>query len=402
MAVGTAFAQLIGIALMPIWSRLYAPEDFSVQTLFWNAVCIVSVLITWRLECLVQLPVDREDAVRMVWLVSKLATWFGLGLIPVSWLAAGWLGRLMGSVPLAVWIPLIPLTAAVVSIATALQMLVQRDGKFQAAALGTIWSRVGMCTVMGVGGLAFSGPGGLVLAWLGGYLVRILYYARVLGWPGPVIPRANWFPCDYGRRAFGLTGSHLLLTLTATIPSVYVARSHGPKELGLFALALQIVIVPGAFLDTAISEVYYQRAAALHAAGRRFTGLFKDTVFRLVLFGVPAYLCFAFGLQWATGPVFGVGWVTAGRYGAILSVNAFFSFVGNAVSRTSVIVGIWWYLPLFHLLRLSTVVVACLAAAHFYFSLEQFLWLWTLLSSVVYLADLMINWRLAVCKAWAH
>src|SRR5688500_11481689 len=58
---GTSLAQLVGIAGLPVLTRLYTPEDFAVQSLFLQVVTYATALVTWRYEYFVQLPKSHDD-----------------------------------------------------------------------------------------------------------------------------------------------------------------------------------------------------------------------------------------------------------------------------------------------------------------------------------------------------
>lgn len=58
---GSSLAQLVGIAGLPVLTRLYTPEDFAVQSLFLQVVTYATAVVTWRYEYFVQLPKSEDD-----------------------------------------------------------------------------------------------------------------------------------------------------------------------------------------------------------------------------------------------------------------------------------------------------------------------------------------------------
>jgi O-antigen/teichoic acid export membrane protein len=66
LMTGTTIAQAIPIAISPILTRIYTPEDFGVFALYMSVVSIVSVVATGRYELAIMLPKKDEDAINIV------------------------------------------------------------------------------------------------------------------------------------------------------------------------------------------------------------------------------------------------------------------------------------------------------------------------------------------------
>ncbi len=59
---GTGIAQAIPIAIIPILTRMFSPEDFGLLALYAACVSILGVVATGRYEIAIMLPKDDEDA----------------------------------------------------------------------------------------------------------------------------------------------------------------------------------------------------------------------------------------------------------------------------------------------------------------------------------------------------
>jgi len=71
LITGTAIAQVIPIAISPILTRIYTPEEFGIYAIFVSIILIFSVISNGRYELAVVLPEKDEDAINV----------FALGLI---------------------------------------------------------------------------------------------------------------------------------------------------------------------------------------------------------------------------------------------------------------------------------------------------------------------------------
>ena len=63
---GTGLAQAIPIAISPILTRLYTPEEFGIFALYIAITAILTILVTGRYELAIMLPKEDEDAVNIL------------------------------------------------------------------------------------------------------------------------------------------------------------------------------------------------------------------------------------------------------------------------------------------------------------------------------------------------
>src|SRR5690606_6740060 len=82
LMTGTTLAQALPIALSPLLSRLYAPDDFGVLGLYMAVCAILSVLAAGRYEIAILQPKDDNEAAN----VAALAVVITLGTAIALWL----------------------------------------------------------------------------------------------------------------------------------------------------------------------------------------------------------------------------------------------------------------------------------------------------------------------------
>ena len=63
---GTALAQALMVLVLPLLTRLYTPEDFSVLAVYASIFGIISVTACLRLEIAIPLPERDEDAANLL------------------------------------------------------------------------------------------------------------------------------------------------------------------------------------------------------------------------------------------------------------------------------------------------------------------------------------------------
>jgi O-antigen/teichoic acid export membrane protein len=65
LMVGTTIAQAIPIAITPILTRIYTPEDFGILALFMGFTAIFGTIANARYELAIMLPEKDEDAINI-------------------------------------------------------------------------------------------------------------------------------------------------------------------------------------------------------------------------------------------------------------------------------------------------------------------------------------------------
>ena len=66
LMTGTTIAQAIPIAITPILTRIYTPEDFGVFAIFIAITSIFSVIVNWRYDIAIMLPKKDEEAINIL------------------------------------------------------------------------------------------------------------------------------------------------------------------------------------------------------------------------------------------------------------------------------------------------------------------------------------------------
>jgi teichuronic acid exporter len=393
---GTAIAQAITLATMPVFSRIFTPVDFAVQNLFGQLAGFYAIAATLRYEYFVQLPKQDDDARPLVQLVAILGLIGTVVMTPVLWLFRDTLARWAGDVALSTWMVFIPITAVAMSLALALQGWTQRQLLFRRAGEAEVVGKASYAFTVLAGWFMLPGAFGLVLSWLGAALGKIVWLSRGVRWAR----RGRYSDMKRMARVYlpmggSLVVSHGLLACTVAIPSVFIARNYGSETLGQYALSYLVVCFPSTLLGGAIGNVYYQRASVRWAQGVSFGDMWLSTAKKLLLMGLPFYGAAILIMPWLFPLLFGNVWGPAGHYGAILAISAFFSFASSPMSWACLVVGAWWYVPLWHGARAVTTGMVAGMALFFHWNMDVFIAVLVIQQTALYLIDYWAEWRFA-------
>lgn len=343
LMTGTSLAQAIALAVSPLLTRLYSPEQFGVLALYLSAVVLLAIGATGRYELAVVLPESDGDA----WHVCALALLLALAVSGVCLLAVWGFGERLaawtGHAELGAWLYLLPLAVWLTSTTNTLACWANRQQRYtQIAANRLSQSVVTAGASVGFGTAALT-PLGLVWASvLGQGLSAALF----------VIGLRNGRPAAGGLRRQALRAQaaryinfprinlpHALLDAAQSSALLAVlGLAFGGGVLGWYAFALRIVKTPLGMLGSSVAQVFQQRAAEVFNQGGDLRGLTQRTTLRLAKLIAPFVVLMLFApplFAW----LFGEGWREAGVYARILSPWMALNFITSPLSQLPLIVG---------------------------------------------------------------
>lgn len=396
-ASGNTAAQVLGIAAMPLLTRLYAPSDFAVLNLFTQLVAGLAILLTLRFEYLVMLPAEQRESDSVLRLTFLLGTVNVLWLTPLLWILPDQCAWLRSQGAIADWVWLAPISAWAVSVAVGLQQAVQRRDDFRSSAMSEFVGRSAYVACAMVGVLALPNIVGLIASTLINSGAKLVWLIRA----GTEFPRiwlqANRAPIakSIRRMALSTSVSNLISLFSGVAPMIFIADRYGANALGQYGLVVSTLYLPSILLGQAIGQVYYQRACRLHSDDLAFTDLLITTSRNLAKLGVPLYALIALIAPLVYPIVFGAEWDSAGELARWLCIAAVAGFLSTPLDRTSLIVGAWWYLSAWHASRAALTAICLITSAIYNVSLQTCILLISLQNALAYGVDWAASYAFA-------
>lgn len=313
LAGGTALAQLITLASLPVLTRLFTPEDFALLAVFVSLAGILSVIGCARLEMAIPIPADNRDGGAILIAALLVSAGFSVLLWVVLFLARDLLRIHGGDTGIGNYLLLVPLAVWFTSSSLALQYWLARVRRFHVVSQAKISrSASGSLIQIGTGWLGL-GPIGLILGQIvigGAGGLRQVF--NVAARDGPLLRsvsagRVRALLKEY--RGFSLYSSMGALSNSSSshVPVLIIAAFAVGPEAGFLMLATRVMSSPISLIGSAVSQVYVSRAPEADRAGnlgqmtvRTLRGLIKTAVAPLVMLGVVAPVLFAvlFGQEW--------------------------------------------------------------------------------------------------------
>lgn len=339
LLTGTTIAQAIPIAISPILTRIYTPEDFGIFALFLSITSMLSVAITARYELAIMLPKEDKEAVNLVGLSMIITTIIsGFTLLVILFGGKG-IATLLGNDDIYPWLYFVPVSLFLTGIYQAYNYWSNR--KLQYGRLAT--NRVAQSTTtagmnLGLGPLK-EGPFGLIT----GNVVAQLIATLRLGMKS--IKDDNFSFSDitvkdmkelakrYDQFPKVSIWSALLNSGSSNMPVFLFSTFFNSTIVGWYSMAHRVLKVPMSLLGSAVAQVFFQTSSNLK---NEDPSKLKEVTFRsykiMLLIGlIPISIIFGFG-DYIFSFVFGEAWGTAGNFARILSIWLLLVFVSSPLS----------------------------------------------------------------------
>ncbi|MCH1547304.1 MAG: oligosaccharide flippase family protein, partial [Flavobacteriaceae bacterium] len=180
LITGTAIAQAIPIAISPILTRIYSPEDFGVFALYLSISSIIAIGATGRYELAINLPAKDEDAIQILWLSCILTLLVSFFTLTVILLFNNNISSLLQNDSIGVWLYFVPLTILFSGIYQSFNYWHNRKKKYAVLSKSRVVQTFNTSAVnLGIGAVAKGGVGGLVFGNLIGVFLSSFYMIYV-------------------------------------------------------------------------------------------------------------------------------------------------------------------------------------------------------------------------------
>ena len=334
MASAPLCTQILGIILMPIITRLYAPDVYGVFHLFGSIVMLIAVFANMGYSSSIVLPQRDEVASNMFCINLILTVLITVLTIPFIWLGSGLFLHWLKAPELGIYLWLIPVNVFAHGLYLSFRFWNVRGTRFGRIAISRISNAVvNKGVLIGAGFSGFATAGSLIIGGIAGSLtMSAVLGGRIWQESGQLFKHSiRWHNMVQGikrYRKFPLYNlpTDLLSRLTESIPILLFSFYFSKSVIGYFGLGLAVLSVPMTFIGSSIGEVFYQRGARARYEDTNASlveNLFKQMTWMSMLpFLVLAIIgdsIFAF--------VFGANWAEAGVYAQILSFKIFISFI---------------------------------------------------------------------------
>lgn len=345
LMTGTSIAQAIPIAITPILSRLYTPEDFGVFAFYMAIASIFSVLVTGRYELAIILPEKDSDAINIVALSILLSCFLSALIFLIVIFFNAEITLLLKTPSVSSWLYFIPASTLLMGVYQSLNYWSNRKGHYRRMALSRMaQSGSTVSGQLGAGYLGLAGAG-MVSGQLLGQVVSTTLLGRSIYKEDKqhlnYISRKNIISLSrrYSNFPKYLVLGQLANVASSQMPLLLLSTFFGPAIAGFYSLSEKTLLAPMTLVGGAIGDVFRSEAALSYKKNGNCRALFLKTVCRLALFAtIPVLPVYFFG-PWLFSFVFGEQWRASGEIASIVSIMVFFQAVSSPLSQTVLLAG---------------------------------------------------------------
>lgn len=333
---GSAGAQLINLALMPVIMRIYGPEAFGVLGTFQSLIIILIPIAALTYPMAIMLPHDDKNS-RCLIKISLISGFFVSLLFAIAIYFFGKsVATSLGISEVAnylFFLPFIMFSAALLEI---IQQWLYRNQRFLLTARIAAIHAFSFNAFRAIAGFFQSSASVLVFTsalYYFIYSVLLLLgvnYSKKSEISGELhyikkLKREEITSVALSYKDFPLYRAPQMLinAMSHHAPTLILAAKFGTLHAGFFTLCMQILVAPTNFIGKAVASVYYPKVSRSINEHKPIVELLLKATGILALLGLLPFglimlfgsiiFSFAFGDQWAIAGQF-AGWLAIGEY----------------------------------------------------------------------------------------
>jgi O-antigen/teichoic acid export membrane protein len=312
-------AQVIGLVVYPILTRIYAPEDFGLLNLFLSIGGVLAILSTAEYYYAIVLPKEEKDAeqvlgVGVLWLVATTV------LVGLSVAFSRPISLLFKSPNLASYYWLMPLYVFAIGAWNLLNYWYIRHKEYNPIGRYQVSQNV-----LSAGGKLGMGWGGVLQ---GGMIYSVVVAPLISlfsSWMTarktllPALRRISWrgvgeqakvyrnFPCFVLPRSF-------VNMLAGQMPILLLTPFFGGEAVGFLSLAILLGYTPIGTITRAIYQVMYQHTMEQVHEQKPIGQIFRKFILSASAIIIPVFVGLWFVLPDLTAWLLGAEWHVSGEY----------------------------------------------------------------------------------------
>jgi len=339
LMTGTVVAQAVPIAISPILTRIYSPEEFGLFALFFAILSILSVLVNGRYENAVMLPKKDEDALHLFALGIIINIFLSTIILIIITVFNDPITKALGNEEISLWLYFIPISLFFTGLFNILNSMNNRQKNYKDIASATITKSMVMVLVQLVIGLVKSGAAGLILGQiLAQFFANVKLFKNIIKDKKEIfsIKKLKIIALAIKYKKFPIFSlpSALANVLSGQLSNILISSFYSVSTLGFYSFVQRILGIPSSLIGNSIGQVYYEEGTKERKKKGMLIDTFNTTFKKLIILGLPSFSILFFVVEDLFAFVFGEEWRIAGHYAQIVIPMFFMRFVVTSLSST--------------------------------------------------------------------
>jgi O-antigen/teichoic acid export membrane protein len=320
----STLAQIIGLVVYPLLTRMYTPEDFGVLNVLLSVAGLLAIVSTGRYEPALVLEKDDASAKSLLQLILLISlAVFAVGQLVFTLFAHPISAIFKSADGIECWLPILPLLVLMMGLWQALNHYCIRQKKFNVVGENNLVKsslNAGLKLLFGYAGKLRSG---LVLStlisWFSALLLSLFRVRKYLkGLFNMDKNQMREMAVKYANFSKFELPQAVSNMLAGNLPLLMLPLCFGMDEVGLFSLALTIGFYPVGVFTGSMDQVLYKRMVEQRQQNEEVLPMIARFCRRTFLVLLPFFVLFFFIAEWFFSVVFGAQWTLAGTYFKIM------------------------------------------------------------------------------------
>ena len=395
LMTGTTIAQAIPIAISPILTRLYSPEDFGVLALFVAISSIFGSMANGRYELAIMLPKKDEDAINIAALGFIIVSLLSLFLLFLVVVFHDIIVRKLCNDAISLWLYFIPVSIFFIGFFNILNYFNNRKKEYKDLAKATIIKSIVTAIVQLSFGFLHSGVIGLISGQLISSFFANMKLLKNIIKDKLLVSKVSRLKIIVLAKKYKdfpkfTMWAGLFNTSSIHLTNILISAMFNIKTLGFYSLSQKMVGIPSSLIGSSIGQVFFQEATQEKLYSGSSINTFKSTLKKLVIISVALFGILYITVEDLFAFIFGEEWKMAGIYAKILMPFFMIQFIVSPLAKINQIYMknknvMYWQLGLF-IIYILIIYIVKLSDKNFIDMLSYF----TLYISLYYLFHLYL------------
>ena len=342
LMTGSTLSQAIPIAVSPILTRLYKPEDFGLYAIFVAIITIIGTIVSGRYELAIILPKKDEDAINI----------FGLGILITIFITVlttilvfvfnDSIVYLLNNQEMKYWLYLMPVSVFLAGCHNQLIYFNNRFKNFKELSNTLILKSSISAVVQLSCGFIRRGAVGLISGQIFSQLVADISLSQIIVKNKNLLYKINKIKIIEMATRYRNFPKYSILAILANklsyqLTNIIISLVYSVATLGFYSHVQRVLGLPSFLIGTSIGRVFIHEANKEKQRTGKAIKTWKKTMKKLVLIGAPIFSLLFITVESLFAFVFGEPWRIAGEYAQIVIPFFFVQFMVSSISSIETI-----------------------------------------------------------------
>jgi len=400
LMTGTTIAQAIPIAISPILTRLYTPEDFGVFALYLSIMGILFPVVTGRYELAILLPKKDANALQIMYAsaIITLAV-FLLSIFGILFFHQN-IVEMLNNKDISKWLYLVPFSVLLYGFFQIFNYWFNRNKLYKELAKNKVIQSIAVALVNIVGYYATHSVFGLIVGNIFGFfVVNIRFFYIFFANKNFTIninkKQIQMLLRKYKKFPIYNMPNALIDQFRMNGINILIISYFSNALLGQFYMAFRMLQAPMGLVGTSLSQVFVQKIASSKKID--VYNIVYKFIIKSILLVAPVFFLLYFYVADIFVFIFGEKWDIAGKIASLLVPWVFVNFVSSPISNVFIVLHHQEKMLIFSILyALTPLLIIYLTHIDFLLTIQYISWSMTILlilfiSLALYLSKKEIN-----------